>query len=110
MKGGAVGPGDTDRRHPHRVQLPDERLIHLAREDHLRDPHRLLVRDPQALAELGLEIQGREHPGELLAAAVHERHGGLTGEQAGQVFECPARERPAPDLYDHRLRPELHVL
>ena len=86
------------------VDEADELALHLADEHHPDDVHRLGRGHPQPAAELRLDAELVEHPGDLRAAAVHD-----DGLEAGEAQERDVLgEGDLEGLVGHRVAAVLH--
>ena len=87
----------------------DEVRGDLAGQHHLDDLHRLLVGDPKALLELGLQAESLAHGGDLRTATVHEHrlHADVAEkDDVQQRLVAGLLDRVAPDLDDDDLAVE----
>jgi hypothetical protein len=86
------------------VDEADELALHLPDEHHPDDVHRLGRGHPQPAAELGLDAELVEHPGDLRAAAVDD-----DGLEAGEAEEGDVLgEGDLEGLVGHRVAAVLH--
>ena len=96
--------GQADRERAVLVDQPDQLALHLADEHHPDDVHRLGRGDPQPAAELRLDAELVEHPGDLRPAAVHD-----DGLEAGEPQERDVLgEGPLEDVVGHGVAAVLH--
>ena len=70
----AVHAADAHRAPAEVVQLRHQRFVDFARQHHLDDLARFLVRHAQTIDELRLLADALEHTGNFRAAAVHQHH------------------------------------